>query len=108
MKEKIITKELAKLYEKQGYFEDSLACYISLYEQDRKQEFADAIERLKNRINPQAVKDNKAGTSWYKTFSSKEKEEKSNRTMVLFEQWLNMIVLEKKVQNFKKNHLNHE
>ena len=108
MKEKIITKELARLYEKQGYLEDSLACYISLYEQDRKQEFAKAIEELKNRINPNAEKENKADMSWHKPFGSKEQKEKSNRTIALFEQWINMIVLEKKVQNFKKIHLNHE
>ena len=125
MKEKIITKELAKLYEKQGYLEDSLTCYSSLYEQTNKQEFADAIKKIKNKINPvknksadkgsvgkrlvderlvdERLVDEKPDAFWTKPSDFKENDDKSTRVLSLFEQWVNMIVLEKKIQNFKKN-----
>ena len=108
MKEKIITKELAKLYEKQGYLEDSLKCYISLYEQTNKQEFADAIENIKNKINPVENKsvDERPTGVWKKSSDNEPghegKDDSSSRALSLFEQWVNMIVLEKKIQNFKK------
>ncbi len=107
MKEKIITKELAKLYEKQGYLEDSLECYLKLYEQTKEQEFADAIEKIKNKINPREVKENKADLTWQKPVEDFEKK-KSNKAVTLFEEWLNMLVLENKIQNFKKVQLKHE
>lgn len=102
MKEKIITKELAKLYEKQGYLEDSLTCYLSLYEQTKEQEFADAIEKIKNKINPNETQDNKTDVTWQKPSDDFKEKEKTNRALTLFEEWLNMIVLENKIQNFKK------
>jgi len=91
MKDRLITKELAKLYEKQGYLEDSLTCYISLYEETKEQEFADAIEKIQNKISPQEKKENKTDLKG-----------KGNKALLLFEEWLNMLILEKKIQSFKK------
>ncbi|MCK5098204.1 MAG: hypothetical protein KAR45_08865 [Desulfobacteraceae bacterium] len=126
MKEKIITKELAKLYEKQGYLEDSLTCYLSLYEQTKEEEFAKAIEKIKNKLNPVKNEsleespnkslDKRVETHWkkpseYKDDSkadSKEKENKSIKALTLFEQWVNMIILEKKIQNFKQIQVKYE
>ena len=126
MKEKIITQELAKLYEKQGYLEDSLACYLSLYEQTKEEEFAKAIEKIRNKLNPVKNKstnkpvDEKPEIYWKKPFEysvedtaddkadSEGKEDKSARALTLFEQWVNMIILEKKIQNFKKIQVKHE
>ena len=126
MKEKIITKELAKLYEKQGYLEDSLTCYLSLYEQTKEEEFAKAIEKIRNKLNPvknESINkspnespseplDEKVETHWKKPAEykddSKGKENKSIKALTLFEQWVNMIILEKKIQNFKKIQVKYE
>ena len=123
MNEKIITKELAKLYEKQGYLEESLACYSSLYEQTKEEKVADAIEKIRKKLNPVKSElinkssneslDKESKIHWKKSSEhkqkpsehktdSKEKEDTSTRVLTLFEQWVNMIVLEKKIQNFKK------
>lgn len=108
MIEKIITKELAKLYEKQGYLEDSLACYIDLYDKTKDQEFADAIEKIKNKISPSDDKEKGSDTKLQQPSDLEENEDKSKKTLALFEEWLNMIVLEKKIKSFKKIQLKHE
>jgi hypothetical protein len=102
MKDKIITKELAKLYEKQGYLKDSLTCYQSLYEETKDHEFADAIGKIKNKINPQEEKEDKDNTQEQSPSSELKKKGKGNKALDLFEEWLNMLILEKKIQNFKK------
>jgi hypothetical protein len=109
LKEKIITQELAKLYEKQGYLEDSLSCYSELYEQTGNQKFADAIAKLEGQINTdkKSKPSDKYAAVLKKTLGDKagtaENNDKENRAMSLFEQWVNMIVLEKKAQNFNEN-----
>ncbi len=114
MTEKIITKELAKLYEKQGYLEDSLACYIELYDKTQNYEFADAIKNIKKRINPddQTIYDEEnereSDEDMQKPIGFERKQEKGNRAFELFEEWLNMIILEKKVESFKKVQQKHE
>ncbi len=91
MNNKIITEELAKLYEKQGYLEDALQSYSSLYKKTGKKEFAKAIENLKNKITPTEKKSVTAPVKNYK-----------GEALKLFEKWLNMVILEKEVQDFKK------
>ncbi len=108
MTEKIITKELAKLYEKQGYLEYSLACYIELYDKTKNQEYADAIEEIKKKINPddQIIDDeeneNDPDKTLPKPIELEKKQKNDNRALKLFEEWLNMIILEKKIESFKK------
>lgn len=116
MKNKIITKELAKLYEKQGYLEDSLECYSLLYDKTQKKEFAQAIDRIQNKIDPiekSSIK-KKSAAHWEKFSDFKSdfqalsaldydsKNQEDNKALTLFEQWVNMIVLEKRIHNFKK------
>ena len=126
MKEKIITKELAKLYEKQGYLEDSLTCYLHLYDQTKEEEYAKAIEKIRNKLNPVENKsinkpsndplneslDKKPEIYWKKPTEYNdilnEKGGKNIRALTLFEQWVNMIILEKKIQNFKKIQVKYE
>jgi hypothetical protein len=88
---KIITEELAKLYESQGYLEDALQSYSLLYKKTNKKKFAKAIENLKNKITPTEEKSVTAPVRNYK-----------DEALKLFEKWLNIVVLEKEVQNFKK------
>ncbi|MCP3900242.1 MAG: hypothetical protein GY707_11085, partial [Desulfobacteraceae bacterium] len=110
----IITKELAKLYEKQGYLEDSLVCYTALYEETKNQEFADAIENIKSKISPnnnilpQEENKNEPVTGLSEPSDSESKKKKDNRALELFEEWLGMLILEKKIESFKKIQVKHE
>ena len=110
MKDKAITKELAKLYESQGYLEDALEGYLILYTQTKKQEFADAIEKIKHKLSSDSTnlseRGNKPKLHWEKPGSIKADSETidtgSTRTLKLFEEWVNIVVLEKKIRKFKK------
>ncbi len=139
MKEQVITKELAKLYEKQGYLEESLTCYTSLYEQTSEPECAEAISKIKNKINlldNKVEKDNKFWIAPAKPTKSTENitsepvalgetpepeeptdpsavnfslssedsgnnKSKREKILTLFEKWLNMMILERRVRDFK-------
>ena len=112
MKEKLITKELAALYEKQGYFEDALSCYLYLDEQNKKHEFTAVVKDIQNKINSRKNQENqekKTNRHWKKPSDLDSKEEdRSIKVLSLFEEWLNMIVLEKKMHNFKRIQANYE
>lgn len=112
MKEKLITKELAALYEKQGYLDDALTCYLYLDEQNKEHEFAEAISDIKDKINfqkNQEDQDEKPDRHWKKpSDSDSDEEDGSAKVLSLFEEWLNMIVLEKKIHNFNKIQANYE
>ncbi len=105
MNHKPVSKELAKLYEKQGYLEEALACYLSLYEQTKDKDFVKAIESLKNKITPS---DKESGLLVEKPLDETDKNNLSSKTITLFEQWLDMLVLKKKIQNYKKIQTSYE
>ncbi len=81
----IKTLELAKIYESQGYYEDALKIYSFLNNQEATNELSAALKRMEKKM-----KDEK---------SDSHPEEKISQ---LLEKWLDLIILEQRLDNFKK------
>ena len=85
MTQDIKTLELAKLYESQGYYEDALKIYSFLNNRETTNEITAGLKRMEKKI------DNEVSDSL--------PEEKISQ---LFEKWLMLMILEQRLDNFKK------
>jgi len=77
------TLELARLYERQGYYQEALEIYLRLHSQKTGTEIQAGIQRMNKKIED-------AG------FRSEE------RVFFLFEKWLMLMVLRHRLDNFIK------
>ena len=85
MTQDIQTLQLAKLYESQGYYEDALKIYSFLNDQKTTTEISTGLNRMEKKMI-----DEKAGS---------HPEEKISK---LFEKWIKLMVLEQRLDNFKR------
>lgn len=88
MDEEVKTVELAKLYEKQAYYDDALRVYEALAGDDESNpEIQAAIERIRS-LMPVAC-DNPA------------KEVSRTKIAALCEKWLRLVILKHRFHNFR-------
>ncbi len=85
MKQELKTLEVARIYESQGYFEEALEIYSFLDENESSDEVTDNLKRLGEMIKNQE--------------SDNPPEEKLS---TLYKEWLNLMILEQRFENFKK------
>ncbi len=85
MTQDIKTLELAKTYESQGYYEDALKIYSFLNDQETSTELSAGLKRMEKKMNDDV------------TASYSEK-----KISHLFEKWLKLMVLEQRLDNFKR------
>ncbi len=85
MKQDIGTLELARLYERQGYYKDALEMYLCLNNQTAGGEIQEGIARLNKKLEHIRIKTHP--------------EEKIS---FLFEKWLMLVVLRHRLDNFIK------
>lgn len=84
------TRELAKLYERQGYLQEALGIYQALENQDQDPEINASILRIKSALDPQAPLESPLNSLPEKKIQG------------LLEQWLMLMVLQKRLGSFKK------
>ncbi len=85
MTQDIKTLELAKTYESQGYYEDALKVYSFLNDQETTSEISAGIKRMENKMT-----DDVTGSHSEKNISQ------------LFEKWLKLMILEQRLDHFKR------
>ncbi len=83
MKKSYHSRELAGLYEKQGYYEDALGHLQALYRENEEPHIAEAIARIKQKI------------------ASSGSEVKRAEVAGLIERWLRLIILQQRLKNYK-------
>ncbi|MCD4722661.1 MAG: hypothetical protein K8S13_22810 [Desulfobacula sp.] len=81
----IKTLELAKIYESQGYYEDALEIYSFLNNRETTNEISAGLKRMEKRMEDEGP--------------GSHPEEK---IFGLFEKWLMLMVLQQRLDNFKK------
>ncbi|GEM_PF-4051408 len=80
MKENLHTIELGRLYEDQGYYTMAMEHYSALLTGDEKnKELSDAVKRVKLKIE------------------QGDKEAACKKVSVLFEKWIELLILEKRL-----------
>ncbi len=79
------TLELARLYERQGHFQEALGIYQALDRQDQDPEIEACILGMKNALDSQTILESPLNS---------RPEKKIQR---LLEQWLNLMVLQKRL-----------
>nr|NJM01161.1 hypothetical protein [Desulfobacula sp.] len=77
--------ELAKLYERQGYYKDALETYLCLEDQNTGPEIQAGIKRMAEKIKEAHVQT-----------------PPGEKISVLFEKWLMLMVLRHRLDNFIK------
>jgi len=85
MTQDIKTLELAKIYESQGYYEDALKLYSFLNNQGTTNEINAGLKRMEKRAK------NKLPVS-----------HPEGKLSSLFEEWLTLMILKQRLDNFKK------
>ena len=85
MTQDIKTLELAKIYESQGYYEDALKIYSFLNNRESTNELSAALKRMEKKMEDE------------KPDSHPEK-----KISQLLEKWLDLMILEQRLDNFKK------
>jgi hypothetical protein len=85
MTQDIKTLQLAKIYESQGYYEDALKIYSFLNNRETTNEISTGLKRMEKRMEDEVI-------------DAHPKEKISN----LFEKWLRLMILEQRLDNFKK------
>ncbi|OQY00748.1 MAG: hypothetical protein B6I26_06975 [Desulfobacteraceae bacterium 4572_130] len=86
IKNKYYTVELAKLYEKQGYFKQAITCYSAVFKKDKKNKtLFNNIKRLEILIK------------------KNEKSCMERKLKKLFKEWIELLFLEKRTKNLKNN-----
>jgi len=91
MSEDMKTVEFAKIYENQGYYKEALEIYSFL----DKEQTSDAVKAGLKRMEKKM--EDKIPDSGFKECTSKEK-----KISMLFEKWLNLMMLKQKLINFKR------
>ncbi|MDA3917008.1 MAG: hypothetical protein PF690_08555 [Deltaproteobacteria bacterium] len=85
------TVELAKVYENQGYYREALEIYSFL----NKEQTSDVVQEGLKRMEKKMEED--IPDSGFTQNISKEK-----KISMLFERWLNLMILKQRLINFKK------
>ena len=89
MNQTIKTLELAKLYESQGYFTEALEIYQALKDNDSDdaaKEVTAGLRRMEQKIR-----------------DPENRSRSGHRISSLLEQWLRLMILKYRLNNFKKN-----
>jgi hypothetical protein len=79
------TLELARLYERQGYYADALDAYLFLDEQGSTGEVHAGVKRMKQKME-----------------TADQDFLPDRKLFHLFEKWLKLIILKHRLDNFKK------
>ncbi len=91
MNKDIKTFELAKVYENQGYYKDAFEIYSFLDKEQTSHEIQAALKRMEKKMEEESQ-----DSDVKKSVSKREK------ISILLEKWLNLMMLKKKLINFKK------
>ena len=91
MSEDMKTVELAKVYEDQGYYKEALEIYSFLYKEQTSDAVKEGLKRMGKKMEEEI------SDSDFTQNISKEK-----KISMLFEKWLNLMILEQRLINFKK------
>ena len=91
MSEDMKTVELAKVYENQGYYKDALEIYSFLDKEKTSDEIKAGLKRMEKKI-----KEEIPDSDFTKSIS------KEKKISMLFERWLNLMILKQRLINFKK------
>ena len=91
MSENMKTVELAKIYENQGYYKEALEIYSFLDKEQTSDAVKAGLKRMKKKM------EDKIPDSGFKESTFKEK-----KISMLFEKWLNLMMLKQKLINFKR------
>jgi hypothetical protein len=91
MNKDITTFELAEVYEKQGYYNEALAIYYFLDDDQASSEVKAGLKRVKEKIKKKPLEP-----------ESPKKISKNIKVSLLFEKWVNMIILEQRLNQFKR------
>ncbi|MEN8210712.1 MAG: hypothetical protein ABFR31_03270 [Thermodesulfobacteriota bacterium] len=91
MSEDMKTVELAKVYENQGYYKEALEIYSFLDKEQASDAVTAGLKRMEEKM------ENKIPDSDFKESIAKEK-----KIFMLFEKWLNLMVLKQRLINFKR------
>jgi hypothetical protein len=85
------TVELAKVYENQGYYKEALEIYSFLDKEQSSDVIKAGLKRMGKKMEEEI------SDSDFTQNISKEK-----KISMLFERWLNLMILEQRLINFKK------
>ncbi len=85
------TVELAKVYENQGYYKEALEIYAFLDKEQSSSIIKAGLKRMGEKMEEEI------SDSDFTQNISKEK-----KISMLFERWLNLMILEQRLINFKK------
>jgi len=91
MNQDMKTVELAKVYENQGYYKDALEIYSFLDKEKTSDEIKAGLKRMEKKI-----KEEIPDSDFTKNIS------KEKKISMLFERWLNLMILKQRLINFKK------
>jgi len=91
MNQDMKTVELAKVYENQGYYKDALEIYSFLDKEKTSDEIKAGLKRMEKKI-----KEEIPDSDFTKNIS------KEKKISMLFERWLNLVILKQRLINFKK------
>lgn len=85
MKQELKTLEVARIYENQGYFEEAMEIYSFLDDRETSDEVRAGLKRMAEK-----VEDKDPGIL------------SENRISRLSQEWLGLMILERRLDNFKK------
>ena len=85
MKQELKTFEVARIYESQGYFEEAMEIYLFLDNRETSDEVRAGLKRMRERME-----DKDSGSL------------SENRISRLYQEWLGLMILERRLDNFKK------
>ncbi len=91
MNQDMKTVELAKVYENQGYYKEALEIYSFLDKEQTSDVVKAGLKRMEKKMEEE-IHD-----SDFTQSISKEK-----KISMLFERWLNLVILKQRLINFKK------
>jgi len=89
MNQELKTLEVARIYESQGYFEDALEIYSFLDGQETCVEVKAGLKRMKERME-ERIEDGEQKSLPYEKISR------------LYQEWLELMILKQRLNNFKK------
>ena len=98
MNHEIKTLELATVYENQGYFQDALEIYLFLDGKETSNTIKAAIKRMELNIKEKG----QGAHHFQENASDKQSIPAKDRVPGLIEQWLRLMVLNQRLDNFKK------
>ncbi len=91
MNQDIKTFELAKVYENQGYYKEAFEIYSFLNKEQASHEIQAGLKRMEQKINEEN-----------QDFDLKKSKSKVEKISMLWEKWLNLMILKQRLNNFKR------